>query len=140
MANSLYPLWKNALMTDLATNKSLDLAAPNNCAICLVTIGTGGYTYSSNHQYYTDLTGVQGSGVALPSPVLTAGVFSAGGIVFTAVSGTAIGALVQYRQNTGANSTWRLVMYEDTGIIGIPMVPNGGNLIVTWSNQGIFAL
>ena len=140
MANSLYPLWKNALMTDLATNKSLDALPPNNCTICLVTIGVGGYTYSDAHQFYTDLTSVQNVPVVLPSPVLTSNVFSAGGIVFTGVTGTTIGALVMTRVNSGASSTWRLVLYEDTGVIGLPMVPNGGNLIVTWSSQGIFAL
>jgi hypothetical protein len=141
VTNSVYPLWKNALMTEVAVNKSLDQLAPNNCAVALLTIGsTGGYNYSDNHQYYTDLTAIVGTPAALPNPVLTSNVFSAGGIVFTAVTGTAIGGFSMYRQNGGATSTWRLVLYEDTGIVGLPMIPNGGNLIVTWPTQGIFAL
>ena len=40
MSNSVYPLWKDALMTELATNKSLDQPAPNNVALVLLTIGS----------------------------------------------------------------------------------------------------
>ena len=140
MANSVYPLWKNALMAELPTLKSLDQPAPNNAAVVLLSIGTGGYTYSDLHQYYTDLAGIVNVAKVLPSPVLTSNVFSAQGIVFTGVTGSTIGAFAIFRQNSGANSTWRLVLYEDTGIIGLPMIPNGGNVLVTWSTQGIFAL
>lgn len=140
MANTVYPLWKGALQTELATLKSLDQPAPNNPALALLTIGAGGYTYSDFHQYYTDLTGIQSTPKALTSNTLTSNVFSAAGTVFTGVTGTAIGAFVIFRQNSGANTTWRLVLYEDTNIIGLPMLPNGGNILVTWSASGILAL
>jgi hypothetical protein len=140
MSNSLYPLWKAALMAEVATNKSLDQGPPNNAALCLLTIGTGGYVYSDSHQYYTDLAGIVNVAKPLTSVTLTSNVFSAAGVVFTGVTGSTVGAFVMFRQNAGANSTWRLVLYEDTSVIGLPMVPNGGNLLVTWNTQGIFAL
>jgi hypothetical protein len=140
VANTLYPLWKHSIMTETETNNSLDQIAPNDCYIALVTIGAGGYVYSDNHQFYTSITNVQGTPAALTNPVLTSKVFKADALVFTNVTGTTIGALVMYRANAGANSTWRLVMYEDTGVVGFPMVPNGGNLLITWNVQGIFAL
>jgi len=140
VANSVYPLWKNALMTEVATNKSLDQTGVNGCYLALVTIGSGGYVYSDSHQFFSTVTNVQGTPTQLTTPVLTANVFKTDGIVFTAVSGTVIGAFVIYRSNSGPNTTWRLVLYEDTGVVGFPMTPNGGNLIVTWATQGIFAL
>ena len=140
MANSVYALWKNALMSEVAINKSLDQPAPNNAALALLNVGAGGYNYSDLHQYYTDLTGIINVPTLLPNPVLTSNVFSASGVVFKGVSGATIGGFVMFRQNSGANSTWRLVLYEDTGIIGLPFLPNGGNVLVTWSTQGIFAL
>jgi hypothetical protein len=140
VANNVYPLWKNAVMSELPMDKSLDLAAPNNCGLVLLNIGASGYNYSDLHQYYTDLAGIVNVPKPLTSPVITSNVFSAAALVFTGVTGTTIGAFVMFRQNAGANSTWRLVLYEDTGIIGLPMIPNGGNLLVTWSTQGIFAL
>ena len=140
MTNALYPLWKNALMTEAPTNKSLDQTDPaNSCYLSLVTIASG-YVYSKAHQFYTDLTNVQATPQQINQPVVSVNVFSGDTVVYTNVTGTTIGALVMHRQNLGANSTWRLVLYEDTGIIGFPMVPNGGNLIVTWNAAGIFAL
>jgi hypothetical protein len=140
VANAVYPLWKNALMTELATLKSLDQAPPNNCGLVLLSIGAGGYNYSPLHQYYTDLAGIVNVPTALTSPVLTSNVFSCAALVFTGVTGSTIGAFCMFRQNSGANSTWRLVLYEDSNVIGLPMIPNGGNLLVNWSTQGVFAL
>lgn len=140
MPNSVYPLWKSALMQEVQANKSLDQLTPNNCNLVLLNIGGGGYTYSDFHQWYTDLAGIVGTPKALASPVITANVFSCAGTVFTTLSGATVGAFAIYRQNSGTNNTWRLVLYEDTGVIGLPMVPNGGNLLVTWSTQGVFAL
>jgi hypothetical protein len=140
MANTVYPLWKSALMSELPINKSLDQLPPNNCALALLTVGPGGYIYSDNHQFYTDLSNIVATPQPLTGVVLTANVLSGNAMVWTAVSGPAVGGFAMYRQNGAANSTWRLVMYEDTGIIGLPIIPNGGNLILSWSTQGIFAL
>jgi hypothetical protein len=140
VANTLYPLWKKSVMSELDTNNTLDQSGVNACYLALVTIGAGGYTYSNDHQFFTSVAGVQGTPQPLTNPLLVANVFKADGLVFTNVTGTTIGALIIYRQNAGANSTWRLVLYEDTGVVGFPMIPNSGNLLVTWNTQGIFAL
>lgn len=140
MANAVYPLYKASLLSSFEVNTSLDQVGPDSCAAALVSIGGSNYVYSDNDQFYTSIVGIQGTPAVLTNPVLTANVFAADGLVYTAVSGSVIEAVVIYRQNTGANSTWRLVLYEDTGIVGFPMVPNGGNLMLTWNTQGIFAL
>ena len=140
MANTLYPLWKHSIMTELETNNSLDQSGVNGCFVALVTTGSGGYVYSDTHQFYSSVSGIVGTPAALNNQQLISNVFKADGLVFTAVTGTTISALVTYRSNIGANTTWRLVLYEDTGIVGFPMIPNGGNLLVSWNNQGIFAL
>jgi hypothetical protein len=51
-----------------------------------------------------------------------------------------VGALVIYRKNSGANTTWALVLYEDTSVTGLPVTPNGGNIVITWNGSGIFTL
>jgi hypothetical protein len=68
------------------------------------------------------------------------GLFDGDDCTFTAVSGTIIGAIVIYRKNAGANTTWRLVLYEDTSVTGLPVTPNGGNIVITWNASGIFQL
>jgi hypothetical protein len=125
-------------MAELDTLKSLDQAGVNAPYVALVD--TTIYTYSDNHQFFTSLSGVQATPQAVTGNTLVSNVFKGDGLVFIGVTGSTIGALVMYRHNSGANSTWRLVLYEDTGIIGFPMIPNGGNLLVTWNSQGVFAL
>lgn len=129
-------------MRELDEDKSLD-AGDDNAAMgvycSLVTI-QGGYVYSDSHQFYTSVTNVQGVPQRISDVTVNGRVFDGNDIVFTNVTGTAIGALVLHRQNPSANTTWRLVLYEDTGIIGMPVSTNGGNIIVTWNSQGIFGL
>jgi hypothetical protein len=142
MANALYPLWKQALMKEIDVDKSLDQGGddpPNGVYLSLVTIEAG-YVYSATHQFYTSLTNVQGTPALLTTPTVAGRVFSADTVVFTNIVGTVLGAIVLARQNDGPSSTWRLVLYEDTGIIGLPMIPSGGNIIVTWNVQGVFGL
>jgi hypothetical protein len=67
-------------------------------------------------------------------------IFSADQVIYDDIVGTVIGAIVLYRKNPGLEGTWRLVLYEDTNIIGLPLSANGGNIIVKWNIQGIFSL
>jgi hypothetical protein len=139
VANALYPRFKQSLLTEADANKSLDQTTTNAPFAALVTT-SGGYTYSSAHQFYSSLTNVQGTDVAITTPTVVNGLFDGDDVTFTAVSGTVIGAIVIYRKNTGANTTWRLVLYEDTSVTGLPVSPNGGNIVITWNASGIFQL
>jgi hypothetical protein len=129
-------------MTETDKDNSLDIGdiqPVNGVYMSMVTID-GGYTYSDSHQYFTAITNVQGTPTRITNPALAGRVFSGDTVVFTDVTGTLIGAVVMTRQNAGTNDTWRLVAYEDTGIVGLPMLLNGGNIIVTWNAAGIFGL
>ena len=137
--NAVYPKYKQSLMTEADANKSLDQTGTSAPFACLVTT-SGGYTYSTNHQFYSSLTNVQGTAVAITTPTVLNGLFDGDDVTFTAVSGTVVGAIIIYRQNTGSNTTWRLVLYEDTSVTGLPVTPNGGNIVITWNASGIFQL
>ena len=65
--------------------------------------------------------------------------FDGGDLTYTSVSGGSVEALIIYRLNTGANTTWRLMSYYDTAGGGLPVTPNGGNITVTWNVSGIFS-
>jgi len=141
VANAIYPLWKQALMSEIPTNKSLDqgeVLAANGVYASLVDTDT--YSYSESHQFYSSITGIQAAGQRITAVTITGRVFDGETVTYMNVTGTKIGAVVITRQNTGANTTWRLVVYEDTGILGVPMIPSGGNIIVTWNEQGIFGI
>lgn len=138
MANAVYPRYKQSL---LSADASLDLLQSTaNVAPYVAMVNTGSYTYSSSHQFYSSLAGIVGTDQQLTTPTATNGTFDADDVTFTAVSGSTVQALVIYRKNAGANTTWRLVLYEDTSVTGLPVTPNGGNIVITWNASGIFTI
>lgn len=139
MANAVYPLYKQALLTEADANKSLNQTGSNAPYAALITTASG-YAYSTSHQFYSNLTNIVGTPQPINSPTVVNGTFDGDDVTFTAVSGTVVGAIVIYRQNAGANTTWRLVLYEDTSVTGLPVTPNGGNIVITWNASGIFTL
>jgi hypothetical protein len=134
MANALYPLWKAGLI-----QASANTALTGTLKVALVD--TGVYTYSAAHQFFSSVTGVGGTPVALATKTYTNGVLGAANTTFTAVSNgsVSIEALVFYI-DTGTAATSPLVAYIDTGVTGLPVTPNGGDITVTWNGSGIFAL
>jgi hypothetical protein len=139
MANAVYPLFKQALLTTGSANISLDTDTAQDGVYCAL-VDTGTYTYSATHQYYNSLAGIVGTDQRITAPTVANGTLKGGNITFTAVSGPTIEALVIYRHNAGANTTWRLVAYLDTGVAGLPATPNGDDINVTWDPTGIFSV
>jgi hypothetical protein len=139
MANAVYPLFKQSLLTEADANKSLNQTGSNAPYASLITTSSG-YVYSAAHQFYTSLTNIVGTPQPITTPTVVNGTFDGDDVTFTAVSGTVVGAIVIYRQNAGANTTWRLTLYEDTSVTGLPVTPNGGNIVITWNASGIFTL
>lgn len=141
MANAIYPIYKTALMS-ASTNVSLTVNDATDGPFCAL-IDTGTYTYSAAHDFYNDLSGVVGTDQRITSPTVGSvaqGVFDGADLTYTAVSGNSVEALVIYRKNVGANTTWRLVCFLDTSVTGLPVTPNGGDITVTWNASGIFLL
>jgi hypothetical protein len=140
MANALYPLYKQSLLKADA-NSDLVQTGATAAPFCALITTSSGYTYSASHQFYSSLTNIVGTDLQITTPTVdTAGTFDGDDLTFTSVTGTVIGAFVIYRKNSGANTTWRLVLYEDTSVTGLPVTPNGGNIIITWNASGIFTL
>jgi len=139
MANKVYPKYKQSILSGGATT---DLTA-NNVKVILVIISGGTiYSYSDTHQYLSD---VPSGSIVATSPNLTTKVvtslaaFTTDNVVFSAVSGSVSGALIMYI-DTGTSSTSRLVLYQDTGVTGLPITPNGSDIRVTVDSNGWFQL
>jgi hypothetical protein len=137
MANAIYPKYKQSLLSG-DTNTALTGSGTTGLFVAMVDTGT--YTYSAAHQFYSDLSGIVGTDQEVTSPTLTNGTVDGGDVTYTAVSGNSVEALVLYRKNAGANTTWRLVAYIDTSVTGLPVTPNGGDIGITWNASGIFSL
>jgi len=131
MANALYPKYKESLL-----QAGVNLSS-GNVKAALVDLGT--YTYSAAHQFFSSITGVVGTPVALTSKTFTDGVFGAANPSFGATSGVTAEALVFY-VDTGTAGTSPLLAFMDTGVGNLPVTPNGGVIDLTLSGSGIFAL
>lgn len=138
MANAIYPKYKQSLLAgDTLADLDNDTATDG---VYVALVDTGTYTYNAAHQFYSDLTGIVGTDQRITAPTVTNGLLDGGDVTFSTVSGNSVEALVIYRKNSGANTTWRLVAYIDTGVTGLPVTPNGGNITVTWNVNGIIQL
>lgn len=141
MANAVYPIYKTAILSG-SSNVSLTVDDSTDGPFCAL-VDTGTYTYSAAHDFYNDLSGIVGTDQRITSPTVgsvSAGTFDGADITYTAVSGATVEALVIYRHNAGANTTWRLVLYLDTSVTGLPVTPNGGDIVVSWNASGIFTI
>ena len=137
MANAVYPLYKQELLKNSADTA---LTGTGTTGLYCALVDTGTYTYSAAHQFYSSLSGIVGTDQEIGSVTLVNGLIDGADVTFSAVSGNSVEALVLYRKNAGANTTWRLVAYIDTGVTGLPVTPNGGNITVTWNASGIIQL
>lgn len=134
MANAIYPKFKEALL-DGSTN--IDL---NDGTVKVALVDTGTYTYNAAHDFYDDVSSaVVGTPQTIANTTVTSGVFDGDNVTYTTVTGNTVEALVIYI-DTGTASTSRLVAYIDSSVTGLPVTPNGGDISITWSNAGIFAL
>jgi len=133
MANALYPKAKEAFL-----NASINMASNT---IIIALIDTGVYTYSTSHQYRSDVANSSVISTAtLSNKTITSGVFDADDATFTSVSGANCEALILFA-DTGVQGTSRLIAYIDSAT-GLPILPNGGDITVAFSSGAsrIFSL
>jgi hypothetical protein len=131
MANAVYPKFKEAQLSG-----SSGIAITSGDLRCIL-IDTGAYTYNAAHDFLDDVAaGRTATSGAMTTKTVTNGLLDADNVTFTAVSGAQSEALILYL-HTGVESTSRLVAYIDTGVTGLPVTPNGGDIIVSWNASGI---
>ena len=133
MANAIYPLYKQALL-DGAANTDI-----NDLTVKVALVDTGVYTYSATHEFLTSLTGVVGTAQTINTTTVTNGLFDGDNVTYSSVTGNSVEALVIYIDTTVAGTS-RLVAFIDSGVTGLPVTPNGGDISITWSVSGIFQL
>lgn len=101
----------------------------------VILVDTGAYTpQTAIHQYLADIpvsARIAGP-VTLTAKSTTGGAADAADVTFTSVSGASIEAIIIFR-DTGTEATSPLIAYIDTAT-GLPITPNGGDIIVTWDS------
>lgn len=135
MANALYNTFKEGLL-----DKLFDL---NSDTIKASLIDAADYTFSAAHDEYSGASRDVASGAivaessALGSPTITNGTFDTADFSWSTVTGDQSEDVILW-DDTLTND--RLIAFYDTGITGMPVTPNGGNINVTVNASGWFAL
>lgn len=133
MANALYPKWKEAVMQ--ATPGS-SLAG----TLKAVLVDTGVYTYSAAHEFYSSISGTAGTPQTIGAKTYVGGLLDGSDLTFAAVAaGNSLEAIVIFL-DTGTPSTSRLFAFFDSGVTGLPVTPDGGDLVIRWNAAGILQL
>jgi hypothetical protein len=137
MANAKYTTFTEGLL-----NKLFNLASAGDI-IKASLIDSADYTFSAAHGEYSGgardvpLVAIVSESPQLTSPTITAGVFDTADFTWTAVSGDTSEAIILW-DDTLTND--RLMVFYDTGMTGMPVIPNGGNINVTVNAAGWFTL
>lgn len=135
MANAIYPKYKEAILQSAANSNM------SSGTVKVALVDTGTYTYSAAHEFFSSVSGVVGTPQTLAAKTFTNGVFDADDVTFPTVTGNTAEAIIIYI-DTGSAATSRLVLYQDTGVTGLPVTPNGGDINLVFDNGAnkIFAL
>ena len=135
MANKVYPKFKKAL---------LDGNAPDllTADVKIALIDLGAYAYSDAHEFLSDIAG--GAMVATTPALANKAVgdlaaFDSDDPTFADVSGNHSEAIVGF-VDTGVAGTSRLIFFQDTGVTGLPITPNGGDITIAVDAGGWFVL
>ena len=104
--------------------------------IKVILVDTGSYTPSfGTHANLADIgpaARISSAPVTLVDKTTSGGAADARDATFPSVSGPSIEAIVIF-SDTGTESTSPLIAWIDTAT-GLPITPNGGDIIVTWDN------
>lgn len=133
MANALFDSAKELFLTG-GINLSSD-------TIKVALVDHGVVTpLPGTHDYYDDISSaVVGTPQTLASKTTTDGVFDAADVTFTSVSGSSCESIVIYK-DTGSAATSPLIAFFDTGVTGLPVTPNGGDITIAFNASGIFSI
>lgn len=136
----LYPDYKESCLGG-GTHSFSDLTEAGSDVIKCALVATEDYTYGAAHADKADVTSYGAStDQTLASKTVTVGVFDAADLTFTSVAvdtGKDVDFLVHFKDDTGTAATSPLISYHD-GFASV--LPNGGNITVSYSGSGIFAL
>lgn len=144
MTNALYPSFKSRMLTpgaDLVAGLLGAGAGMNPTPAPLKAALLEGYTYSSAHEFFSDVSAnLIGSAVAVTGASVAGGVLDADDAIFpTVAAGSTANAVVLF-MDTGTEATSPLVLFvnqgsgkgaNESGLMAI--VTNGDDVPIEWS-------
>ena len=134
MANALYPQGKAGIMRG-------DIVLLTD-TIKFVIVDLADYTYSSTHEFLADIP--SGARVAITSALSSkviedTAAFKSDNAIAATVTGDEIEAIIMFK-DTGDAATSRLILFQDTGVTGAPLTPDGSDIRISMNASGWFTL
>lgn len=136
MANALYNTFKEGILGNTAFDLDTDIIKAS-------LVDAADYTYSAAHDEYSGgardvpLVAIVAESPTLTGPTVALGVFDTNNFTWTAVTGDVSEDVIVW-DDTLTND--RLMIFYDTGMTGMPVTPNGGDINFTVHASGWFAI
>lgn len=106
----------------------------------LIDQGAGGTITAATVAYNTPSAGLVGAAVTLTVSSISAGVVTlSGAVTFTSVTGSSAEYLTVYK-DSGTPSTSPLIITWDSASTGLPVTPNGGSIVATWTSSVLVSM
>ena len=134
MANALYAKTKAQMMQG-----SINLLTAN---VKAMLVDLADYTFAADHDFLNDVPAVAriSTSAALTSKTINdLAQFDSADPIFLSVAGDQLEAIILFI-DTADKSTSRLIMFQDTGVTGLPLTPDGNNVQIVVSANGWFTL
>lgn len=131
----MYVPFKNAA---LGSGTQVDL---DTDTIKVILADSADYTVNlTTHDFLNDVaSGARVSTATLASKAISGGAFDSADPTWTAVTGDVCELVIMFK-DTGNEATSPLIAYYDTFSAGMPITPNGGNIVATVHASGWFSL
>jgi hypothetical protein len=134
MANALYPKTKAAMLqggVNLITS-----------TVKALLVDLADYTYDPTHDFLNKVPAaarVAISGALSAKTINDLAQFDSADPIFLSVSGDQLEAIILFIDSND-ETTSRLLMFQDTGVTGLPLTPDGNNVQIVVSSSGWFTL
>lgn len=146
MANTIYTGFLNGQLGK-ATYTPVDFDGATDLKLALIdNAGADGAPDGATDDYWDDQDGSLVDSLSTALASVTVGVVAVGVVdaanmapAFTTVSGATVESLVLLR-DSGTPATSQLICFWDTGVTGLPLTPNGGDVNVDFNASGIFKI
>lgn len=136
MANAVYPKYKAAAISGGANANLL------TGVVKILLVDLASYTYAATHEFLSDVPAparVATSNALADKAVSILAAFKSSNGRFEGISGLESEALIGF-VDTGVAATSRLVWFQDTGVTGLPVTPEGGSYNIIMHADGWFIL
>jgi hypothetical protein len=143
MANALFVAFKAKNLGDAGVSGPTVVNLESDTIKCSLMDESGGAVDENTHQDWADVStkevGTAG-GVTVTSPAVTFAsntvTFDAADVTFTSVTGASVESVVLWKDDTTDAASTLIVVFDTA--TGLPVTPNGGNIVSQWNASGIF--